>query len=1027
MLSDILAELDSVRGASGLFAALGYEPVDRPYGEGLRLVARWRAFKVVGVDAGEPREAVRALARRLGSEGERALAIALGGDELVLAVPPGEGASTTRILAISKRAPSTDSLHLLERLGPDGARNALALSVRLGELLGTEYVGERFFTAFRAALDRMAGSLPKRHAVRDRRLFTLLQLSRVLFLYFVQTKSWLDGRPNFLRTLLDDVLASGKSFDQSALQPLFFGTLNTPASRRSRHWLSREIPYLNGGLFEPHGVERRLRGLHFSNELWRDAFDSVFERFRFTVHEAHESNAVAPDMLGRVFERLMDTGERHDTGTFYTPEATVRSVIDAAIECAFVGRGGLDRTIARAVVAQRRIRARDRTTALRVLKKLRVLDPAAGSGAFLLGAMERLTDIRCALEHPRSSEARCRIRRDVLRHNLFGVDVNPLAVRLAELRLWLAIVADDPTTDVRAVVPLPNLNGIVRQGDALLDPVGAIQSIRRRSIPPGLGRAIRRADERRREVFDARGEARARALEALRAAERDLARPTLEHSLSYADFAIRELEATRESRDLFGTRVGLDSEQQRRHRLLRQERADLKRALRDLEDGAVPFFSFEVHAPEVMAAGGFDIVVGNPPWVRAERLSSGRRAALKRRFSWWQPGGDRGYRHLPDIAVAFLERSLELAAPGGAVGMLVPSKILSAGYAETARRRLVSESTIAYLHRVPRSEAQMFRATTYPLALVVQKSPPEKDHELALGFEGAGRIRQDLLEGSGPWILVPDRARAAIRRMLESGPALGRTAAPSLGVKTGADRVFIGAVESSKRELVLVRFGSREVWLERAMLRPALRGRDVTSFGAMPRMAIVFGYGGRGKPLPTLPALASAYLEGHRSRLERRADYRTGPLWTLFRTKSVLGAHRVVWRDIARFPQAVALDETDAADAIPLNTCYVVSLHDRATALAVAAVLNSTWAAALARVMTDEAQNGYRRINARLAGSLPIPESPKARDRLAELSLLAHQKADVSHRDIDEAVADSLGLDTATRRTLRALAADHVE
>lgn len=1027
MLSDILASLDSVRDASGLFAALGYERVDRPYDDSLWLVARWRAFKVVAVGSAEPREAVCSVARKLASAGERALAVALGPDELVLAAPNVEGCSPSRILPVSRAAPSAQSLQLLERLGPDGAQNALALSVRVGELLSTEHIGERFFTAFRAALERMAESLPKGHAIQDRRLFALLQLTRVLFLYFVQAKGWLDGRPNFLRSLLDDALASGRSFDRSALHPLFFGTLNTPASRRSRHWRRDEIPYLNGGLFEPHGVERRLRSQHFSNELWRDAFDGVFERFRFSVREAHEADAVAPDMLGRVFERLMDTDERHDTGTFYTPEMTVRNVLDATIECALVGRGGLDRATAKATATLQPLPKRTAERALRAVKKLRILDPAAGSGAFLLGAMERLTEIRYALERPLDPGARCRIRRTVLRDSLFGVDVNPLAVRLAELRLWLALVADDPTTTIERVAPLPNLNGIVRQGDALLDPIGAVQSIHASAIPSSLRRAAARVDEQRQRVFEARGKARTTALEALQSAERRLARPALEHALTYADYAVRELSATRRSRDLFGERIGLTAEQQRSHRLLQRQRKELVRALRALEDGAVPFFSFEVHAPEVMAAGGFDIVVGNPPWVRSERLSDTRRATLKERFRWWQAGGTSGYRHLPDLAVAFLERGLELAAPGGAVGMLVPSKIVSAGYAETARRQLVRESTIAYLHRVPRSEAQKFRATTYPLALVVQKTSPTRDHRVALRFDGDGDIRQDSLSSPGPWILIPDPVQRAVRRMLESGPPIDETAAPSLGVKTGADRIFVGTVKCTNRGITLVRFPATEAWLETELLRPALRGRDVRPFGAAPRTVILFAYDRAGRPLPALPELASRYFDGHSARLRRRADYRRGPPWTLFRTKNALEPYRVVWRDIARIPQAVALEETAWAAAIPLNTCYVLSVRDRAAALAVTAVLNSTWATAVAAVMADEAQGGYRRINARLAGRLPVPETSTAREQLAELSLLAHQRADVSDRDIDEAVADSLGLDAATRDTLRALAGDHLE
>ena len=93
-----------------------------------------------------------------------------------------------------------------------------------------------------------------------------------------------------------------------------------------------------------------------------------------------------------------------------------------------------------------------------------LLDPAVGSGAFLLGALERMAQIRAGEEPPAA------LRRRILERNLFGVDLNPMAVRLAELRLWLAVIAVDGTTDPEEVEPLPNLDGMVRQGDSLLDP-----------------------------------------------------------------------------------------------------------------------------------------------------------------------------------------------------------------------------------------------------------------------------------------------------------------------------------------------------------------------------------------------------------------------------------------------------------------------------------------------------------------------------------------------------------------------------
>jgi hypothetical protein len=119
------------------------------------------------------------------------------------------------------------------------------------------------------------------------------------------------------------------------------------------------------------------------------------------------------------------------------------------------------------------------------------------------------------------------------------------------------------------------------------------------------------------------------------------------------------------------------------------------------------------------------------------------------------------------------------------------------------------------------------------------------------------------------------------------------------------------------------------------------------------------------------------------------------------------------------------LDETDANRAIPLNTCYVAAALNRETALTVAGVLNSCWARALTYAIADEARGGYRRINARVAGQMPVPKPGPQRSTLCELSAQAHKGNHVSSTDLDEAVADALRLSAKARRFLRSLATHH--
>lgn len=1025
--SQILMALRSLRGVADvgrLFAALGYEPKNEPYQGSLWLAARWKGFQVLACQDPDPCRSARSHASRLASAAECALVVSFDEDDrLALAAPRIGDHGSTRLALISRSRPTAAMLQLLEDLRPR-ADNSLAHALRVTQLLTSETAGERFFNAFREILERMADSLDHSHPATDRRLAALIALSRVLFLYFVQAKGWLDGRSDYLRDLLDRTLAQGRHFHRSALEPLFFGTLNRQPAERSRRLHLGRIPYLNGGLFEPHPVERRLGPVAFSNRLWRDAFDRLFERFRFCVREAHEVDSIAPDMLGRVFERVMESEERHLTGTFYTPESVVRQIVSATIEVSLSSFPEITSELAARIMRCERLSPKDRRDARTALRQLRLLDPAAGSGAFLLGALECLTEVRLALLEETSPDARWVIRRRILKENLFGVDLSAVAVRLAELRLWLAVVADDPTTDISSVAPLPNLDGVIRQGDSLLDPLSAA-----RALGAGLlwrseaSEAIHRAREL---LFEIRGRDHSTASRRLRSLENDLAQKLVSEAKKRLESKLDDLNAAASGPDLFGRRTGLDPDQQRVYRLLKQQRQALARCEKQLAEGALPFFAFEVHLPEIFAAGGFDVVIGNPPWVRAERLSPELRRTLAERFDWWRPLSSRGFRHPPDLAVAFLQRAFELTKPNGAVGFLLPSKVASAAYGEAARRQLVKEATIAYLHRVPSREAAAFGATTYPLALVLKKQRPTERHFVRLDFDRrrSQLVAQRALHAPGPWILVEDRARVALEELKSGGRPLTEIAPPALGVKTGADSVFVGKLVRASSHAAVVVFGTEEVELEPGLLRPVLRGRDIAPFRVDPRAVLLYAHQPSGAPLDQLPALAAGYLEKHRRRLVARADRGDLPIWAIFRLRAALGSHRLVWADIARRPCAVALDETPHARALPLNTCYVAAAPDRETALAAAAVMNSTWTAALVSAVADEARGGYRRVNARVAGEIPVPCRGQLFDRLVQLSQLAHAQGGFDQGILDTAVADALGLSDDGRAALRSLASD---
>ncbi|HEY6844156.1 MAG TPA: N-6 DNA methylase, partial [Thermoanaerobaculia bacterium] len=350
-----------------------------------------------------------------------------------------------RRLDVDLRHPSLHAIDRLNLLAVNGSGDHGRLFDRA---LDRETLARQFFERFRGAVREVDGSLRGQFA-RERADATaaeaLLVLSRLLFLYFIQQKGWLNGERRFLVDRLDAALQSGHLFYESVLAPLFFGCLNTPVRDRDLPpRLLGRVPYLNGGLFEPSPFEKKHPNIAIANELMQHIIENVFERFAFCIDESDSAGThIDPEMLGKVFESLMAEDERASTGSFYTPKPIVDALTDRAID-EWCGRDTGAKLLQR-------------------LESIAVLDPACGSGAFLLSALQ-------AIEKRIAANGGTPDRQAIVERSLFGVDLKPEAVRLCELRLWLAIVSQrDGAVD--SIPPLPNLDRNILQGNSLLSPI----------------------------------------------------------------------------------------------------------------------------------------------------------------------------------------------------------------------------------------------------------------------------------------------------------------------------------------------------------------------------------------------------------------------------------------------------------------------------------------------------------------------------------------------------------------------------
>lgn len=979
-----LRDLTEVLLAAGQLAWEGpFDPAEPEAGNG-RVLGGPTDCPWLGITTrSDPARLASRMARRLDRHGLLHVLLVLAPEQRLLALTVSMAPCPVVVVALDDPDPA--ALAALARLGELQGRHGLDHALTASRLLDTQVVGRRFFATFRTVLWSLRDALPARVPAADRHTLALLTLTRVLFLYFVQAKGWLDGRDRFLGEQVDATLARRGSLQDDLLQPLFFGTLNQPLVRRgrvARHFGA--IPFLNGGLFEPHPLERRWRP-RFPTTLLRAAFDDLFERFHFSL-EGAAAGRIAPDMLGRVFEGVMDPADRAGSGAYYTPAALVQDVVRAGLEALLERRLGLP-----AAEAARRLDEPDPPTGA-VLAGLRILDPAVGSGAFLLGALQFLQSRRAAKGHAAG--------REILARNLFGVDINAGAVRLAELRLWLALISTDTAEDPGEVVPLPNLDAMVRVGDSLQDAPWHVSGGASTSGAAALAAA-------RGAFLVEVGAAKRAAARRLEEAERAVALEAISHRMAIVRDQLRDLTAARRSPTFFEPMRPLDRAGRERLASLREERRQLHRLERALGlERQLPWFDYRTHFADVFRQdGGFDLVVGNPPWVRAEDVPPSRRRVLAARYGWWTGGGGRGYRHQPDLSVAFLERGFELAAPDGGVAMLLPAKVATAGYGSTARQAMVREHTLHRLADLQQDSRATFDATVYPMAVVATRGCAPSGHQVRHGLRGTDEAAtpQSTL-ASGPWILQAAAPAEVLRQLRELHPALGDLFQPALGVKTGCNAAFLDP----------------KAPVEPSLLRWALRGRDLSAFRARPRQHILWTHDEAGRPLPALPPLASSWLASHRAALRARRDWQGGPEWQLFRVGPARSAFRVAWADIATRLEAVALASDDTRGWIPLNTCYLIPTRTANEAACLAAWLNSSVIRALAALAADPAAGGCRRFGARPVSGVPLPRGVLEDADLVHLAHLG-SAGRLDQAELDTACARHLDLPQPTLDALARL------
>ncbi|HEY8711838.1 MAG TPA: hypothetical protein VIM68_03145, partial [Thermoanaerobaculia bacterium] len=447
--------------------------------------------------------------------------------------------------------------------------------------------------------------------------------------------------------------------------------------------------------------------------------------------------------------------------------------------------------------------------------------------------------------------------------------------------------------------------------------------------------------------------------------------------------------ASTPERDLFGEEGRVD---QLRCHDLQARIAETRAALERIEHGMLDFFSFDVHFAHVMAGGGFDVVAGNPPWVRNARIDRQSRRMYRDRYALFGRGPRSAGFHQPDLSLAFFERAVGLADHDGVVAMLMPAKIANATYAAPLRRFTQEQLSLIDLIDWTGDPRRFFTADTFPLGVVARRGAAGTTSVTTGGttFEVGQR---DLCLTGNEWALVPPEIASTLRRIAaEHAPlvdALGRR--PTMGVKTGDNQRFFveGTIDGGH---LVTKDGVR---IPMFALCRCVRGRDLRRWTTMQSQWMLWPPAARWKDAPEwMRHLRLAFV---------RPEH--------------VGV-KVAWKDVSRGMAAAVLPDIVHVDghAVPLvpnQTLYSIDTVSLDEAYVIAAILNSTIADAFFLATAERAKDDHYRYFGRTVGRLPMPRiapDVAAWDKLVRVSRAAHRSGRTPE-ELDVIIAELYGVE----------------
>ena len=579
------------------------------------------------------------------------------------------------------------------------------------EAFSVERLNKDFFRGYKEQYFKFLDLIGKES--KDNRDYVKKLLGRLVFLQFLQKKGWMGvpadrndwegGDKRYLYNLIQKYEGNDRLLSD-VLEVLFFNTLNEKRPDDMADPIlgdNIKIPYLNGGLFDKDDLDKK--DIDFPYAYFKELME-FFGMYNFTIDENDPDDAevgVDPEMLGHIFENLLE--DNKDKGAFYTPKEIVQYMSQESIAQYLKTHTdetihpAIDALIKRRVVSELLQNKASATAVYSLLQQVKVCDPAIGSGAFPMGVLNVLYHARLLLygfTKPTQEFSPANVKREIIQNNIYGVDIEKGAVDIARLRFWLALVVDEMQPHT-----LPNLDYKIMCGNSL---------IHRFALDTPFHNVLKHYNKENKtnltlddyrqwvyeytDIADHTKKDRFRKMidEIKHAFKTELSlKEKMKLSKARGDLLFLQ------GKDMFGNPNGSAEEikkMQKKIKELEQQR-DETTSNKIYEQAFEWRFEFPALLDEDGNFTGFDVVIGNPPYVSAPTQIANEQLAKQRE----QIIISKNYKSLYqkwDLYIPFIELGLQMNCKDGITTMIVPFPLTNQLYAKIMRKMLVEENNL---------------------------------------------------------------------------------------------------------------------------------------------------------------------------------------------------------------------------------------------------------------------------------------------------------------------------------------------